>query len=107
MERDVEFATLDTLDVSKRQVAFSIIVEMAFIEGMSAAIGIPFAYLFGKIIAVTLESVIFYFPVILTIGSAITTFIIGVLFVLLSSIVPIRYSRKLDTEVTIRERTAG
>jgi len=36
-----------------------------------------------------------------------TTFLLGLVFVLLSSAMPIRYSWKLDTAQTIRERTAG
>jgi len=107
MERDVEFATLDTLGISKRLVAKSILIEIAILAVMSSAVGIPFAYIFGKLIAVVLESVVFYFPVIFALGASITIFLMGIIFVLISSIVPIRYSRKLNTETTIRERTAG
>jgi len=107
MERDIEFATLDTLGISKREVAKSILVEMGIMATLASAIGLPFAYLFAQIMAIVLESVVFYFPVILAIGASITIFVVGIIFVLMSSIVPIRYSRKLDTEQTIRERTAG
>jgi hypothetical protein len=51
--------------------------------------------------------VLFEFPVVFAVSAMITTFFLGVFFVLLSSIMPIRYSWKLDTEQTIRERTAG
>jgi putative ABC transport system permease protein len=107
MERDVEFATLDTLGISKRNVGKSIIVEMLILAVLASAIGLPFAYLFAKILAVVLEEVIFYFPVVIALGASITTFVIGIAFVLISSVVPIRYAKKLDTEATIRERTAG
>ena len=50
---------------------------------------------------------LFYFPVVLAVGAAITIFVVGVAFVEISSIMPIRYSGKLDTDRTIRERTAG
>jgi putative ABC transport system permease protein len=107
MERDVEFATLDTLGISRWQVAKSILVEMALMAVMASALGIPFAYLFADLMARVLEDVIFYFPVVLAIGGTILTFVMGIVFILFSSIVPIRYSGKLDTEKTIRERTAG
>jgi putative ABC transport system permease protein len=107
MERDVEFATLDTLGISRGQVIKSIMIEMGFLGIMAGAIGVPFAYLFADMMARGLEDVIFYFPVVLVIGGSILTFVSGFAFVLLASGVPIRYTKKLDTEATIRERTAG
>lgn len=107
MERDVEFATLDTLGISRKKVAKSILAEMAILAIFSSIVGIPFAYIFAKLMAVLLEEVVFYFPVVLAIGATLSIFLIGMIFVLMSSIVPIRYSKKLDTEKTIRERTAG
>jgi hypothetical protein len=41
------------------------------------------------------------------VGASITSFLVGFAFVVLSSGVPIRYSKKQDTEKTIRERTVG
>jgi len=107
MERDVEFATLDTLGISKWMVGKSILVEMGVLSFGSALVGVPMAYLFGWLLAIVMREVIFYFPIIFAVGATITTFVAGFAFVLFSSIVPIRYSRKLDTEKTIRERTAG
>ncbi len=107
MERDVEFATLDTLGIPRSKVARSIMAEMSLLALMSSAIGIPMSYMFAGMLAVVMSEVIFYFPIIITIGATITTFLIGAAFVMLSSAVPIRYSGKLDTERTIRERTAG
>jgi ABC-type lipoprotein release transport system permease subunit len=107
MERDVEFATLETLGIPKRRVAKSILIEMGLLGTASAAIGVPFAYIFGQAMALLLEDVIFYFPVVLVLGASITIFIIGLASVLISSVIPIRYANKLDTEKTIRERTAG
>jgi len=107
MERDVEFATLDTLGISKWRVGKSILVEMTVLSFGSALVGVPMAYLFGWLLAIVMAEVIFYFPIVFAIGATITTFAAGFAFVLLSSIVPFRYARKLDTEKTLRERTAG
>ena len=74
---------------------------------VSALIGIPMSYVLARVLANTMAKVLFTFPVVMAAGAMTTTFILGVLFVLLSSAMPIRYSWKLDTEQTIRERTAG
>jgi len=107
MERDVEFATLDTLGFSRWQVAKVITVEMGALALISSAIGIPMSYVLAQLLAETFAQVLFEFPVILAVGAMTTTFFLGLVFVLLSSAMPIRYSWKLDTEQTIRERTAG
>ena len=107
MERDVEYATLDTLGVSKWQTARSILVEMGILGILSAIASIPFAYLFAEIIARLMKDVVFYFPIVPAIQGTILMMLVGMMFVLLSSFVPINYARKLDTEKTIRERTAG
>jgi putative ABC transport system permease protein len=107
MERDVEYATLDTLGVSKWKTAKSILVEMGILGILSAIASIPFAYLFAEIIARLMKDVVFYFPIVPAIQGTILMMVVGMMFVLLSSFVPINYARKLDTEKTIRERTAG
>ncbi|NOQ53729.1 MAG: FtsX-like permease family protein, partial [Thermoplasmata archaeon] len=107
MERDVEFATLDTLGFSKWQVAKVITVEMTILAIVSSLIGIPMSFILAQLLAESFAQVLFEFPVILATGAMITTFFLGVVFVMLSSVMPIRYSWKLDTEQTIRERTAG
>jgi putative ABC transport system permease protein len=107
MERDVEFATLDTLGFSKWQVGKVVFVEMTVLGLLSALIGIPMAYLMAWLLAGVFEEILFFFPVVLVIGATITTFVFGVVLVLMSSVMPIRYSWKLDTDKTIRERTAG
>jgi putative ABC transport system permease protein len=107
MERDVEFATLDTLGFSKGKIAKVILAEMSVLGLFSALIGIPMAYTMAWLMAGVFEDVLFYFPVVLVLGATITTFIFGVVLVLFSSAMPIRYSSKLDTDKTIRERTAG
>ncbi len=107
MERDVEYATLDTLGVSKRKIAKSIMIEMGFLGALSAIIAIPFAYLFAEVLARVMEEVIFYFPIMFIVSSTFIILLLGMLFVEVSSFVPIRYARSLDTEKTIRERTAG
>jgi ABC-type antimicrobial peptide transport system permease subunit len=107
MERDVEYATMDTLGISKGKIAKSIMIEMGFLGAMSAVVSIPFAYLFAEVLARVMEDVIFYFPIIFIVSSTFMILILGAMFVELSSFVPIRYARKIDTEKTIRERTAG
>ena len=107
MERDVEFATLDTLGFSKWQVAKVITVEMGVLALIASVIGLPMAYILAQLLAESFAEVLFEFPVVFAVSAMITTFFLGVFFVLLSSIMPIRYSWKLDTEQTIRERTAG
>ncbi|MFW3146904.1 MAG: ABC transporter permease [Thermoplasmatota archaeon] len=107
MERDVEFATMDTLGISRWKVAKSILVEMAVLAVGAAAVGVPMAYLFAWLLAKVMEEVIFFFPIMFAVGATLLTFVAGFAFVLLSSFVPIRYANKLDVERTIRERTAG
>jgi ABC-type lipoprotein release transport system permease subunit len=107
MERDVEFATLDTLGFSRWHVAKVITIEMGVLALISSAIGIPMSYVLGLLLVDSFAEVLFEFPVILAAGAMTTTFFLGVVFVLMSSMMPIRYSWKLDTEQTIRERTAG
>ncbi|MCK7468994.1 MAG: FtsX-like permease family protein [Desulfosudis oleivorans] len=65
MERDVEFATLETLGVPARKVVRSILIEVAVIGTASATIGVPLAYLFGKVFALVMQEVLYYFPVLL------------------------------------------
>ena len=107
MERDLEFATLDSMGITKAQVAKSIIIEMAILGVLSALAGVPFAYLFANIFAYVMAQILFYYPVVFVLGATILIFMTGLSFVLLSAVVPIRYSAKVDTEKTIRERTAG
>jgi putative ABC transport system permease protein len=107
MERDVEYATMDTLGISKGKIAKSIMIEMGFLGALSAVVSIPFAYLFAEVLARVMEDVIFYFPIIFIVSSTFMILVLGAMFVELSSFVPIRYARNIDTEKTIRERTAG
>ncbi len=107
MERDVEYATLDTLGITRRRVASAILVEMGAMGLMASAVGIPLSFVLAQMLAAVLRDVLFYFPVVLVAGAAISTFVMGVAFVMLSSVMPIRYAGKLDTELVIRERTAG
>jgi ABC-type lipoprotein release transport system permease subunit len=107
MERDVEFATMDTLGVSKFKIAKSILVEMLVLGILSALASIPLVYLFAFLFSKVMAEVLFYFPVSFALGATIITFFAGLAFVLLSSAFPIRYARKIDTEKTIRERITG
>ncbi len=107
MERDIEFATLETLGIPRRKVIGSMLIEIGIIGFFSALIGLPFAYLFGKLFAIVMEDVLYYFPIVFAFSAMAITFAFGFLFVIGSSIFPIRYTGKLDAEKTIRERTAG
>jgi putative ABC transport system permease protein len=107
MERDVEFATLETLGIPRTKVIGSLLIEVGIIGFFSAFLGLPFAYLFGKLFAVVMEEILYYFPVFFAFTAMIFTFVFGFLFIFGSSIFPIRYTKKLDVETTIRERTAG
>ena len=106
-ERDLEFAILDSIGISRRDVTKSIIVEMSMLGIFSGIIGIPLAFVVGKIMAVVLADVLFNFPVIFTIGAALLSFVMGIVFVIFSSFIPVKYSRNVDTEKVIRERTSG
>ncbi|RLF58615.1 MAG: hypothetical protein DRN37_04820 [Thermoplasmata archaeon] len=107
MERDVEFATLDTLGIPRPRIIKSIIIEISILALGSVIVGIPMAYLFAGILAKVMSEVLFYFPIHLVMGANILILLIGFLFIQASSIVPIRYTRSLDTETVLRERTAG
>jgi ABC-type antimicrobial peptide transport system permease subunit len=107
MERDMEFATLETLGIPRRKVIGSMLIEIGIIGFFSASLGIPFAYLFGKLFAVVMQDILYYFPVYFALTGMVFTFVFGFLFIMGSSIFPIRYTKRLDVETTIRERTAG
>lgn len=107
MERDMEFATLETLGIPRRKVIGSMLIEIGVIGFLSASLGIPFAYLFGKLFAVVMQDILYYFPVYFALTGMVFTFVFGFLFIMGSSIFPIRYTKKLDVETTIKERTAG
>src|SRR5512136_1936936 len=56
------------------------------------AVGIPMAYALAELLAGVMASVLFYFPVVLVAGAAVTTFTIGLAAVLISSAMPVRYA---------------
>lgn len=107
MERDIEFATLETLGIPRRKVVGSMLIEIGIIGFFSAILGIPFAWLFGKLFAFVMEDILYYFPVVFAISGIVFTFVFGFLFIFASSIFPIRYTKKMDVEKTIRERITG
>lgn len=107
MERDIEFATLETLGIPRRKVIGSMLIEIGIIGAASALLGVPFAYLFGRIFAVVMEDVLYYFPVVFAVSAMLMTFALGFLFVFGSSIFPVRYTQKMDVESVIRERITG
>lgn len=107
MERDIEFATLETLGIPRSKVIGSMLIEIGIIGFISALLAIPFAYLFGRLFAIVMEEILYYFPVFFAFSAMLMTFAFGFLFIFGSSIFPIRYTRKMDVEKTIRERITG
>jgi ABC-type antimicrobial peptide transport system permease subunit len=107
MERDLEFATLETLGIPRSKVVGSMLIEIGIIGVMSALLGIPFAWIFGKLFALVMEEILYYFPVVFAMSGIVFTFVFGFLFIFGSSIFPIRYTKKMDVEKTIRERITG
>ncbi|RLF69096.1 MAG: hypothetical protein DRN57_01870 [Thermoplasmata archaeon] len=107
MERDMEFATLDTLGVPRSGVVLSMLLEIGIIGILSAILGVPFSLLFGKLFAIMMEEILYYFPINVAFAQMMIIFSFGLAFVLLSALFPLRYTRKIDVERTIRERTAG
>ncbi len=107
MERDIEFATLETLGIPRSKVIGSMLIEISIIGVFSALLGLPFAYLFGRLFAIVMEEILYYFPIVFAFSAMVITFVFGFLFIFASSVFPIRYTKKMDVEKTIRERTAG
>ncbi|MGA1820795.1 MAG: FtsX-like permease family protein [Thermoplasmatota archaeon] len=107
MERDIEFATLETLGIQRSKVIGSMLIEIAIIGLFSALLGVPFAYLYGRLFAVVMQEILYYFPVVFAFTAMAMTFVFGFLFIFGSSIFPIRYTGKMDVEKTIRERITG
>lgn len=107
MERDVEFATLDTPGFRVRHVLKAMLAEMLVLGLGAAILGVPLAYAFAFLLSRIMAEVIFYFPIAFMLGATFSTFALGLAFVLLSTAVPARYASGLDTERTMRERTAG
>jgi len=54
-----------------------------------------------------MEEILYYFPINVAFAQMMIIFSFGLAFVLLSALFPLRYTRKIDVERTIRERTAG
>jgi ABC-type antimicrobial peptide transport system permease subunit len=77
---------------------------MGLLALMASLLSIPLAYLMAEVMALIMQAIIFYFPVIFVLWGTILTLLMGFAFVMISSLVPIRYMSKLDTERTMRER---
>ncbi len=107
MERDLEYATLDTLGVPRRGVVKAIIIEMGVLALLSAIVAVPLAYALAEVMAMVMADVLFLIPIIFVLGATVLTVVIGAAFVMLSSLVPVRYAAGLDTGRTIRERTVA
>ncbi len=77
-----------------------------FLRSGSGFVG-SVSYLLAGVMAIVMEEVIFFIPIIFVAGATMMTIVMGAAFVMLSSFVPIRYAAGLDTERTIRERTVA
>ena len=107
MERDLEYATLDTLGVSRTGVVKAILVEMGVLALLAAIAAVPLAYGLAEVMALVMQDVLFLIPIVFVLGATVLTVAMGAAFVMLSSFVPIRYAAGLDTGRTIRERTVA
>ena len=107
MERDLEYATLETLGIKREKVIGTLVLEVIIIGLLSSAIGVPMSFILGKLVALVMEEILYTFPILFAMSTILLTFFLGTLFVLGSSIFPIRYTAKLNVERTIRERTAA
>jgi len=106
-EREVEYATLNTLGISMKGVSKAILAEMSILTLGSVVVGLPSAYLLSEYLAGVYQDLIYYFPIYLNLFPIAVTLTIGALFVMLASIVPIRYASRVDSERVLRERAAG
>ena len=107
MERDLEYATLETLGIKRGKVIGTILLEVTMIGLLSSAIGVPMSYILGTLVALVMEEILYTFPILFAISTMVLTFFLGTIFVIASSVFPIRYTAKLNVEGTIRERTAA
>lgn len=107
LERDMEFATLSTLGASKKDVAKGIVVEMLVLGGMAALVSVPLSYLISMFMADAMSKAVFYFPVSISVQGTTVMVVLGLLLVMVSACIPIRYAWKLRTEQTLKERNAG
>lgn len=106
-ERELEYATIKSMGVRDRDLSKSIIIETGLLATGSVLVGIPSAYAFALLLGKIYEEMVFYFPIHLGLEEIAITVILGFVFIMASSIIPIRTARKVDMESVIRERVSG
>lgn len=107
LERDMEFATLSTLGASRKDVAKGIVVEMLVLGGMAALVSVPLSYLISMFMADAMGRAVFYFPVSVSVQGTTSMVVLGLVLVIVSAWIPIRYAWKVRTERTLKERNVG
>ena len=106
-EREMEYATMKSLGINKREMAWPIIVEMAILAVGAVIVGLPAAFVFADFLISIYQEVVMYFPVAYTMFGIVFTIVLGLFFTMAAAIVPIRHADKVDVERIIRERTSG
>ena len=106
-ERDMEYATMKSLGMNRREIAKPILMEMGLLTAGAVAVSIPVAYVFGNYLGDLYGRTSMYFPITLSMEAVIFTVLLGVVFTMAASIVPIRHAWNVDVERMIRERTSG
>jgi len=106
-ERDLEYATLKSLGVNRRELAKPILLEMGILTTASVLVALPIAYLFSQYLGSLYHRTSMYFPVELSAYSLAFTVVVGLVFVMAAAIVPVKHAWDVDIEKMIRERTSG
>ncbi|GEM_PF-1216668 len=106
-EREMEYATMRSLGISKGGMARPIAMEMGVLALGAVAVGLPAAFVFADLLIRIYQEVVMYFPVAYTMFAIVFTIVLGLFFTMAAAIVPIRHAGKVDVERVIRERTSG
>ena len=106
-EREMEYATMKSLGINKKEMAWPIIVEMSILAVGAVVVGLPAAFVFADFLIGIYQEVVMYFPIAYTMFGIVFTVVLGLFFTMAAAIVPIRHANKVDVEKVIRERTSG
>ena len=106
-EREMEYATMRSLGVKRREMARPIIMEMFILAVGAVIIGLPASFIFADFLIGIYQEVVMYFPIAYTMFSIVFTIVLGLFFTMAAAIVPIRHAERIDVERIIRERTSG
>ncbi len=105
LERKGEYALLEMLGYRKKDSAKIIAQEIMTIGLISTVIGLPTCYVFSIILRDIYRELLFYYPIMITLGTV--SLIVGstIVFFILSMISPIRTIQKTDIVDALRERS--